>query len=113
MTVLFCIYDSSFDIYDTSWQKKKAFKNSSVALPRFVVVKCFNLRCASFVLSHYTQRHHTTYSGAVALGFQQLLLPRFLCLSGVGAQQIRLTIARRHDEFNVTLAVLDGRALQG
>ena len=93
--------------------RKKAFKNSSVALPRFVVVKCFNLRCASLVLSHYTQRHHTTtYSGAVALGFQQLLLPRFLCLSGVGAQQIRLTIARRHDEFNVTLAVLDGRALQ-
>ena len=70
MTVLFCIYDSSFDIYDTSWQEKKAFKNSSVALPRFVVVKCFNFRCASFVLSHYTQRHHTTtYSGAVALGF--------------------------------------------
>ena len=63
MTVLFCIYDSSFDIYDTSWQKKKTFKNSSVALPRFVVVECFNLRCASLVLSHYTQRHHTTYSG--------------------------------------------------
>ena len=47
-----------------------------------------------------------------ALRFQQLPLPRILRLSGVGAQQVLLTTARRHGEFNVTLAIRDGRALQ-
>ena len=60
MTVLFCIYDSSFDIYDTSWQKKKAFKNSSVALPRFVCCEVLQLALRIFIALtlHSTAPHH-------------------------------------------------------
>ena len=60
MTVLFCIYDSSFDIYDTSWQKKKSVQKQFCGTPPFRCCEVLQLALRIFrtLTLHSTAPHH-------------------------------------------------------